>query len=169
MLESMHQFQEIKICKARDKCGPAKAIHFGNADAFTACQDCCDSHSNCGRRRGSAAPALSQRHRRGGQLQLCAAVRGEHNQRGKQIAANAWPNSASACLLMVDKKNACGARPITARTIDIVVALKRLGSRLPSSFLFVGRVQPSPSSTTSTLVLARQTITISPSALGLLF
>jgi hypothetical protein len=67
------------------------------------------------------------------------------------------------------KKNARGARPITTATIDIVGALKRLGSRLPSSFLFEGRVLPSPSSTTSTLVLARQTITISPSALGLLF
>jgi hypothetical protein len=80
---------------------------------------------------------------------------------------------AQQCVgLLVDgllKKNARGARPITAGTIDIVGALKLLGSRLPSSFLFERRVLPSPSSTTSTLVLARQTITISPSALGLLF
>lgn len=81
-----------------------------------------------------------------------------------------WPNGASAYAAfhvpgLVDgrrKKNATH-EPIT---IDIVAALVELGSRLPSSFLFAGRVLPSPSSTTSTLVPARQTIYAFPVGAG---
>src|SRR5690242_20336742 len=66
------------------------------------------------------------------------------------------------------KKNAAHTRTLANNSIGSG-ALKQLGSRLPSSFLFVGRVLPSPSSTASTLVLARQITSLSPSVLGLLF
>jgi hypothetical protein len=168
MLASVHQFQEIKICKARDECGPAKAIHVGNADAFTACRIV----ATASRSVGGAVTALHQRTHNGVAeaggccfMPLCVV-----NTSREAISCQRVAQQCAGVL--VDgrlKKNARGARPITTATIDIVGALKRLGSRLPSSFLFEGRVLPSPSSTTSTLVLARQTITISPSALGLLF
>ena len=68
---------------------------------------------------------------------------------------------------MVDAKRMPSMREPMA--IAVGGALGRPGPRLPSSFLFAGRELLSPSSTTSTLVLARQTISLSPSALGLLF
>lgn len=169
MLESVHQFQEIKICKPRDECPPAKGHPWLETPMLSLPVR---TDVTASRTVGGAVAALHQRVHNGiaeaGSccfMPLCAANTGR--------GAISCQRVAQQCSgLPVDgrfKKNACGARPITAGTVDIVGALKRLGLRLPSSFLFEGRVVPSPSSTTSTLVLARQTITISPSALGLLF
>lgn len=97
MLESVHHFQEIKICKARTSADLRRLSILETPMLSLPVRIDVTAIRTVGGARGSTAPAHSQRHRRGGQLLLCAVVCSEHNQRGRSLPARGPTVRRPAC------------------------------------------------------------------------